>query len=179
MSIILQGKRINVRTFKKSDANSLQENINERLISQFTHAPYPYKLQDAKDFIVLSNTKLKSKESYFLGIEFKETGKIIGGISLMDVDWDKKEAELGYWIGKNYRGKGLMKEAVDIILKFGFMDLKLERITADVSTRNPGSRKVVEKMKFKYCDWKFEEGWGKLLLRRMNIFELFRKDFVK
>ena len=179
MSLVLRGKRINVRSFKKSDAESLQENINEKLISQFTRAPYPYNLQDAEDFIDLSNLELKNKKSFLLGIEFKETGKVIGGISLMDVDWKKKEAELGYWIGKNYRGKGLMKEAVDIILKFGFMEIKLERITADVSTTNPASRKIVDKMKFKYCGWKFEEGWGRLLLKRMLIFELFRKDFVK
>jgi len=63
MSLVLRGKRINVRSFKKSDAESLQENINEKLISQFTRAPYPYNLQDAEDFIDLSNLELKNKKS--------------------------------------------------------------------------------------------------------------------
>lgn len=53
--------------------------------------------------------------------------------------------ELGYWIGKNYWGKGFATEAVNRMIQFGFIELGLNRIWASAISRNRSSIKVLEK----------------------------------
>ena len=71
-------------------------------------------------------------------------------ISLMNIDEKNKNAEIGYWLGKKYWGKGIMREAVKLILQFGFKKLKLERIYAKVLHPNVASAKLLEKSGLRY-----------------------------
>jgi ribosomal-protein-alanine N-acetyltransferase len=57
-------------------------------------------------------------------------------------------AELGYWLGQPFWGKGIATAAVRRIVEFGFEELHLRRIFADVFASNPASRRVLEKAGF-------------------------------
>ena len=109
----------------------------------------------------MTHQKMRKKKTFSLGIEFKETKEIIGMVSLMNVDYDNKNAEIGYWLGKKYWGKGIMKEAIKLILDFGFKKLKLVRIYAKVMHPNITLAKLLEKSGFKY-----EGRMRKTILRR-------------
>jgi RimJ/RimL family protein N-acetyltransferase len=85
-----------------------------------------------------------------LGIELKETGQIIGVMSLMHIDPASKNAEAGYWLGKKYWGQGIAKEALKLILEFGFKKLELVRIYARVTHPNIASARLLERCGFKY-----------------------------
>jgi RimJ/RimL family protein N-acetyltransferase len=61
------------------------------------------------------------------------------------IDQQKKSAQIGFWIGKKHWRKGLTTEAVSLALKFGFTELKLDRINAWTFGSNIGSKKVMEK----------------------------------
>lgn len=65
------------------------------------------------------------------------------------MDKDKKQAEVGYWIGKKYWGQGYVSEAVKLILEFGFKKLKLHRIQARCFAVNKSSERVMVKAGFK------------------------------
>jgi RimJ/RimL family protein N-acetyltransferase len=146
--MILKGKNVNLRSLTLNDAESLQENANEELISNFTRIPHPYNLDHAKSFIKDCIEKEKEKTSYQFGIEYES--KIVGMVGLSKVNnKGNKNAELGYWIGKDYRGKGFTKEAVKLILDFAFKKLKLERVQAKVMHPNIISAKLLEKYNFK------------------------------
>ena len=98
MKIKLDGKRIVLRKLKISDANSIYENARDFEIAKYTTLPYPYNLKHAKDYIKINHRKFRKKESYELGVELKETKKIIGMMSLMNIDYGNKNAEIGYWL---------------------------------------------------------------------------------
>ena len=144
----IQGQRINLRRMVESDAASLQENANHKEIAEFTTLPHPYYLKMGIHFIRRSQRRLKKGSAYELGIELKETGEIIGIMSLMDVDKKNRSAEIGYWLGKKYWRKGIAKEAVQLILKLGFKKLRLVRIWGRVMVPNIGSSKLLEKSGF-------------------------------
>jgi len=98
-------------------------------------------------------------------------------IGLMNLDFDSKKAEVGYWIGKKYLGKGLVKEALKLILKFTFSNLKLNRVYAKVASANVASYKLLEKNKFKLeerlrKDGKYMGKWDDLL-----IFGILKDEF--
>lgn len=82
-------------------------------------------------------------------------------ISLMKIDYKNKNTEIGYWLGRKYWGKGIMKEAIKLILNFGFKKLKLVRIYARVMHPNISSAKLLEKSGFRY-----EGRMRKTILRR-------------
>ena len=150
MKLKIEGKLINLRELKKFDVPSIYQNAKDFDIARYTTLPHPYKLKDAEDFVRTTHQKIRRKKAFELGIELKETKKVIGMISLMNIDYKNKNAEIGYWLGKKYWGKKIMKEAVRLILGFGFKKLKLVRIYARVMSPNISSAKLLEKSGFQY-----------------------------
>ena len=67
---------------------------------------------------------------------------MIGQIGL-HIDKENNKAEIGYWITEPFWGKGLASEANNSILKFGFEELKINKIYATYFINNPASGKVL------------------------------------
>lgn len=112
--------------------------------------PYPYKIEDAYAFVRLSRNAAKWKKlpCILLGIELKEEDAIVGGIGINRINRRMKSAEIGCWIGKPYRGQGLMTEAMVAVLRYAFSTLGLKRVYAHVFVENKASRKLVERCGF-------------------------------
>lgn len=64
--------------------------------------------------------------------------------------WGEGSAELGYWIGEPYQGRGYATEASRALIKRAFDDLAIERIYATYKCENTASKRVLEKLGFKY-----------------------------
>jgi [ribosomal protein S5]-alanine N-acetyltransferase len=146
--MIIKGKKINLRSLKKKDAQSIYQNLNNRDVSRYTaRIPYPYTLQDAQSFIKESQ---KKKNVVVFGVENPETKEVIGVIDLTSINFhNNKGAILGYWLGKKYWKQGIITEAISLILKYAFSKLKLTRVQASVMKPNKGSMKALEKHGFK------------------------------
>ena len=73
----------------------------------------------------------------------------MGSIALArGVDVYQKNAELGYWLGREFHGKGVMTQAVREICRMGFAQWDIGRIYAEPYAGNAGSRRVLEKAGF-------------------------------
>lgn len=91
-----------------------------------------------------------------------DTGKevLVGGLSLSNIRRRAAQfVNLGYWMGREYAGKGLMTEAVGVVLPFVFGTLGLHRIHAAFLPANTASRRVLEKNGFR------EEGFAENYLQ--------------
>jgi len=145
----LKGRKINLRRVHKSDAESIYKHAGDEEISRYTFLPNPYRLDDAYRFIAVTHTALRAKKAFNFGIEYKEEKEIIGMISLEHVNFQHLFAETGYWLGRKYWSQGIAREALQLVLKFGFEQLKLNRIYARVMHPNIASARVLEKTGFK------------------------------
>jgi RimJ/RimL family protein N-acetyltransferase len=146
---ILTGKNILLRHLKRSDAKDITTNINDKNIVRFLlTVPYPYKNRDAYKFIRMSYYEMVKNNKRTFGIALNETNRIIGGIDLFKINSKNKNAEVGYWLGRNYWNLGFMTEAVQLILQYGFSELSLHRIYAIVLEKNDASMRVLEKCGF-------------------------------
>ncbi|MCX6708930.1 MAG: GNAT family N-acetyltransferase [Candidatus Woesearchaeota archaeon] len=146
MRAVIKGKRVTLRTLRKSDADKITEYCKNPAISRWTRSiPYPYVKKYAIDYIKNSKEKWNKKEAYNFVITRKE--KIIGSIALMI----KNEgiAELGYWIAKPYWGEGYATEASKLVIKEGFKKLKLHKIYAHHIKENLASGRVMQKLGMK------------------------------
>ena len=121
---------------------------------------------------------LSAPETY--AIVLKETGLPVGSIGLHHNDLAEKEdeAELGYWLGVPYWGQGLVPEAAREMLRHAFEDLKLERVWCGYYDGNEKSRRVQEKLGFKY-QWTNDEVPVPLLgeTRRGHVSLMTREDW--
>ena len=149
MILKLEGKRVLLRPLEIKDAKSLQENINDPDIYKYTLTiPHPYTNSDAEWWINHTQERIKQKKAYELGIALKETSEIIGGMGLCHIDAKRDSAEVGYWLGKKYWGKGITTEALELLMNFAFNELKLHRLYANTFIDNIGSQRVLEKSGF-------------------------------
>jgi RimJ/RimL family protein N-acetyltransferase len=145
----LDGERIYLRKLRLSDAESFFTNIKDLEISLWsTNIPYPYPKERAKRFIRKTHRRLKANSHSNLGIVLKSSEKVIGTVGINNIDWEKKDASLGYWIGKRYWGKGLAQEALQLAMTFAKEELKLKNIFANVIDQNTRSMGVLKKNGF-------------------------------
>ncbi len=149
MNLWLEGKWIVLRPVHRSDAPSICANARDREIGRYTHVPHPYRIQNAYDFIRGVRRWERRKQVVALGIEEKETGQVIGIINIFHIDRKNRHAEVGYWLGKKYWGRGIMSEALYLMLEYAFREMKLVRISAKVFHPNTASAMLLEKAGFK------------------------------
>lgn len=101
--------------------------------------PFPYKLSDASNYI--DYVKQNEKEvARAIVVEDQAVGII--GLTLQS-DVYRLNAEIGFWLGEAYWGKGIMSKAVSEMSSLGFNTYKLHRIFAEVFDDNQGSMKVL------------------------------------
>ncbi|MEA1937472.1 MAG: GNAT family protein [Patescibacteria group bacterium] len=146
----IKTKHFILRPFKMSDAESVAENVNNKNIYRHMLViPYPYTIKDAKQWLrkVINNNRKKIPENAVFAIEID--GQAVGSISINKIEQEHK-AEIGYWLGEKYQGKGIMTQAIKEITKYGFRELKLCRLYAQVFSFNEGSMRVLEKNGYKF-----------------------------
>lgn len=151
LSARLTGRNVVLRKPALSDADSITEHIKDKAVLKWLLVPpYPYRKKDAMEFIRSRQNERRTRKSYTFGISLKGEKDIIGIIDLSDIDWHDRKAEIGYWIGKRFWGKGLMTEAINLTARFGFSELKLNKIYARVFEGNIASMKALEKNNFRH-----------------------------
>ena len=64
--------------------------------------------------------------------------------------WGEGSAELGYWVAEEYQGRGYATRASEILIRHAFNDLNIQRIFASYKKENMASKRVLEKLGFKY-----------------------------
>jgi len=141
----LKGKMVVLRRLKKSDLNQLLDVGNNKLICKYMRFNYPFTQKQAKELI---NSSRKHNQ-YVLGIELKEINQIIGVITLRRINLKNKNAEITIWTGKKYWKNGYSFEALNLLIRFAFYDLKLVKLWANVDSDNVASKTGIIKAGFK------------------------------
>ena len=142
---ILYTKRLLLRKIQIEDIPSLLKYANNKKIADYVlNIPYPYQEPDAVFRISYVVQGFKSKARYVFAIIFRESEEMIGEVSL-HIDNQKDVAQLGYWVGEPFWGKGIATEAVEAVLKFGLEKLNLNMIFGECRIDNSGSEKVMLK----------------------------------
>jgi RimJ/RimL family protein N-acetyltransferase len=135
-----------LRPWHISDLDSLVQYANNANIARFMTDSFahPYTEESGRNFIAFA-TKDDPVRMFAIDIE----GRAGGGIGLHpQADIQRRNAELGYWLGEPFWGKGIMPEAIRQITAWGFETLDIDRIFARVFGTNTASQKALEKAGF-------------------------------
>ena len=150
MKLTIKSKNFILRPYRKSDAKSLAKNINDRTISKnMSRVPYPYTLKMAKKFIKGSIIGYRKRKPTRINLAIDIGGEVAGGIVIGKIELGHK-AGIGFWLAKQFRGRGIMARTIKEVLKLGFNKFKLKRIEAKVFLFNKKSAQVLKIAGFKY-----------------------------
>ncbi len=143
----LKTHRLILQPFAVTDAPRVQQLAGSHEIAATTlNIPHPYEDGVAEKWIASHPERFESGKGVTFAITLSGTGELVGAISLMDISKDHRRAELGYWIGVPYWGRGYCTEAARAVVAYGFEALGLNRITAHHFAVNPASGRVLEKI---------------------------------
>lgn len=172
----LIGEKVILREVITDDYLGIYKNIQDKKIALFVGTPYPYGQIEAKQFVKRAIESNKQKVELHLAILEKKSGSLSGLISLM---FDNKNpvAEIGFWIGDSYRGKGFMPEACKLLIKYGFEKLNLKRIYGRAYSQNRSSCRVFEKLGFKMEGQMRENVYRFGLVFDTNFYGLLKREF--
>ncbi len=141
----LHTKRLILRPFTLADAPELQAMCDDPdLASTTLTLPTPYALSDAEQWISKHAADFESGVAMTLTLTLRETGEMVGNVG-MRLCAQHARGELGYLIGKRYWGCGYCTEGARAVVRYAFVELKLNRIFAEHFTRNPASGRVMQK----------------------------------
>ena len=146
----LETDRLILRRWEESDAENLYEYAKDPDIGPIAGWPPHKSVEESLDVI---RNVFCGEEAY--AVCLKKDNKAIGAIELKlnghtDMTERDDECELGYWIGKPFWGQGLIPEAAEEIIRHGFEDLGMRAIWCGYYEGNEKSKRVQEKLGFKY-----------------------------
>ncbi len=99
----------------------------------------------------------KNNQSYYWVITEQPNPQMIGSICLWNFSEDRKYAEVGYDLSPQFQGKGMMTEALQSVLNFGFQHLHLHSIEAFTHHQNENSKKLLKINGFQLIKGKKDE----------------------
>jgi ribosomal-protein-alanine N-acetyltransferase len=173
MSTILETSRLKLRRYSEGDVAELLPLIGTPEVAATTlRIAHPYTEQHAREFIASS----QDADKIWLAITLRSDGHQIGGIGLRLAP-QHEHAELGYWLAVAYWGKGYATEAAQEMLRYGFEDLHLHRVSASHFKHNPASGRILLKLGMRHegCQREHLRKWDRFI--DLELYGILRQEW--
>jgi [ribosomal protein S5]-alanine N-acetyltransferase len=133
-----------VRTYRPEDAISLAKHGNDRRIWESLRDRFPHPFTELNGVEYIAHV-LRNPDTPSFAIDIG--GLAVGGISLhLGTDIERIGAELGYWLGEEFWGRGIMTSAIRLVTDYAFQEQRLIRVFAVPFTTNVASCRALEKV---------------------------------
>lgn len=140
--------RLKLRDYCEDDYTQVLFLRSDIGVNKYIKRDHPKVLEDAIAFVKKVQRSMQSGENVNWAICQKDTPNMMGSICLWNFSKDLKTGEVGYDLHPKYQNKGIMNEALQAVLTFGFDVLKLDRIKAYTHHSNEKSKNLLNKNGF-------------------------------
>ena len=140
----IRGERVVLRPWREGDEDALVRHANSSAVwrNLTDRFPNPYTLENARWW--LDFNRGLGRPAPHLAVVYQ--GEAIGGVGAeRKADLARLTAEVGYWLGERFWGRGLATEALRLATRYAFERFDFERLEAHVLAWNPASCRVLEK----------------------------------
>jgi ribosomal-protein-serine acetyltransferase len=134
------------------------------------HSPYQF-----ESIIPFWLTQFAENNGFNAGILYR--GELVGSIALQQMDWHNSSTSIGYYLGRNAEGHGVMTRSVQALLNYAFFQLGLNRVEIRCGEKNKKSYAIPERLGF-VMEGKIRD--GEQLYGRFHdiiIYSMLRKDW--
>lgn len=147
----IKTERLFLRKIEESDSDVVLFLRSDKTINKFIDRPENRRTKDIDDaikHIKRIHEEIENNKSVSWGITLNNNPKIIGTICLWNFSENDKTAEVGYDLNPLFQRKGIMNEALNCAVNYGFIELNLDKIEAFTHIQNGNSKKLLEKNGF-------------------------------
>ncbi len=145
---ILKTSRLNLRDISVADTDEIFLLRTDTSVLRFLDRPAAASVKEALIFINQNTTCITENESILWGITLPPEDTVIGTIAFWRLEKENYRAEIGYALLPDFQGRGIMQEAMEVVLQYGFEQMGLHSVTANINPANQASRKLLEKVGF-------------------------------
>ena len=139
-----------LRAWRDHDVPALVAAMRDPEIAHWTFVPWPYGEADAWEFLARQARERLAGESLTLAIVRAERGPgLLGAIGIEPLHLAGGRGELGYWVAREARGRGIATRAVSLLSAWAFAELALERLEILPFAGNVASERVAERAGFR------------------------------
>ena len=164
----LHGARVALRHIEPRDAGSLRAIFGDPQVARYIGVPLLRTGSQVQRLLQEIRRGVREQSVFQWGVALRDAGDLVGTCTLAQISWANQRAEVGFALGSSYWGKGLMREALPILVDHAFGALALHRLEADVDPRNASSLRLLRLLGFQ------EEGY----LRERHLVGNERQDTV-
>lgn len=168
MSAKIETERLQLRTLERKDVDTVFALRSSEMVNKYIARPLQEERSEAFAFIEKIKKGLANNEIEFWAIQLKDIPTCIGTICLWNFSEDKMTAEVGYDLLPEFYGKGVMGEALQAVLQFGFVNLSLKVIEAFTHRENTGSKNLLEKNKFIFQPEREDPGFPNNIIYKLE-----------
>ena len=145
----ISAPRVTLRRITMSDLEPLYETCSDPSSSRYS-GWYPHiDKNDTAAFIRYLNKCYRHNKLFTFGIIDNDLGRLIGTISVVNINPEYTIAEIGYTLAPKARGKGYMSESAGALIDFLVRVVGIKRVEAKTLPENEPSRRLLEGLGFK------------------------------
>jgi len=146
---IMESERLLFRKFEKNDAEALFKIRSNDLVMKYMDTLIHKSKGDSSALISSILTDFKNRIGINWAIVDKSNHQLVGSFSFWRLIKTHCRAEIGYSMHPDYWGQGIMNETFKTLIEFGFNNLQLHSLEANVNPQNDQSIKLLERVGFK------------------------------
>ena len=174
---ILETDRLILRKLTMRDAQDIYSYSRDPVVARHVLWDANTSIYDTRGYLRFMLRKYRMGEPASWGIEWKATKQVIGTIGFMWIQHENASAEVGYSLSRKFWNQGVMTEALQELIHYGFTSLNLNRIEAQHETDNPASGAVMRK-----CGMTKEGTLRQRLLNKgkfvdVDLYSILRKEY--
>jgi ribosomal-protein-alanine N-acetyltransferase len=145
---VLDTPRLRLRKIDLQDQEAFFELRSSKTVMKYIDRPLARTKQDVIQLIEGMVDLIDTNEGLTWTISLIDDPKMIGTVHLWKISRENHRAELGYLIHPDFQGRGMMSETLKAVIQYGFSDLKLHSIEANVNPDNLPSIRLLERNGF-------------------------------
>jgi ribosomal-protein-alanine N-acetyltransferase len=146
---VLTSHRLILRQLKNDDINELYNLRCNDIVNKYLFRSVPKSIDVVKSFIAQIKNNIVSNKCAYWAISLKNSPLLIGTICYWNIDTEKETVEIGYELNPTYHGLGIMQEAIEKVIEYGFSVMQVTVITAFPDKKNKSSVKLLKRNGFK------------------------------
>ncbi|MCR8656232.1 GNAT family N-acetyltransferase [Paenibacillus endoradicis] len=174
---ILETDRLVLRQLNQEDSQVLFEYFSLGEVIKYYDLDSFNEIKQAEQLIHNWNQRYENNQGIRWGITLKSENRLIGTCGFHNWMKEHYKAEIGYELNPKYWCNGIMTEAINEILEYGFEELELNRIEAFIDPENISSRKLLEKTGLKEEGLLKEVFYEKSQFVDAIIFAILKKNY--
>ena len=138
-----------LRLHEEADAEELYALVerNRAYLAEWLPWPATQTLEGTAEF--MRKTRRQHEDNDGFQTAMVVDGRMVGSVGFVGIRWDARATGIGYWLGEEHQGRGLMTRAVSVLTDHAFDELELNRVEIQVAEDNRRSRAIPERLGFR------------------------------